>query len=132
MTTYFYNVQAGDIRTLTGESIPNPGNIMSFVATPEQARSQFFMMGFDLDTGSHIFADDGRRFVSEEFATGEVLPNSLEVLTGGKSPFPGEIPIADMIFGKLIVNRFSNPTSGGKRLRRTRRQRTRRSRVQRK
>lgn len=136
---YFYNVLVADIYTKNGDPLP-PIKMAAkqFQATTFAAPGKFFELGYNLQSEEGLFDDDKMRFMFEIFKTtketdDDTVPNRLELLFQ-ESPYKegifAFIPLSDILFGQLIVQRTIVPQQGGRRKTRrsknTRRRRTNR------
>lgn len=113
-----------------GDPLPEIGAVVHFVKPCDQAYSHLSNHGFMLPSEHDIFEDDGARFRRAEFLTGqEGVPNLLGALTKDVNPYSkmglfGRMNIDGMRFGKLVIDRYIQPTmgmnmEGGKRKKRT-------------
>jgi hypothetical protein len=122
---YFYDVLVGDIYTKDGDPLPPiKGQANQFVGTTENALGKFIEMGYNLMSYNGLFTDNKERFISETFKTTPAsnsrnyVPDRLGQLfkeTPYKTGFFSQIPIGDLRFGSLTVNRTIQPKMGGKR-----------------
>jgi hypothetical protein len=122
---YFYDIVVGDVYTKNGDPLPPvTGQVNQFMGTTEKALGKFVEMGYNLMSYNGLFTDNGERFVSETFKTTPAsnsrnyVPDRLGQLMK-ESPYKtglfAQIPIGDLRFGSLTVNRTIQPKMGGKR-----------------